>query len=515
MNTKHIILLASVLLIHGCTLERQESRIESCPIQISAGFGGEATRALLNSGDITTGTQITLYDQYFDGSSLEGTLINGKTATYGTPDWTIADEPTDGYPWIFDENHYDHYFFGWLTKDKDNLTPAGIFGSSPTFSTATNTLTLPSTTITLGSTQFDFCYSDLVIREAAEANYSRVDIPLRHLFTSFGFKAHNYTSDAIVIKSVKVYGLWNQKSATVKFDTENKCVTPTYTQVGQSWKVAGSGLELVASNIAVASEATVNNIMTNGTGKGTSATDAFFLMWPQTSTEMEPGTIDNETNPVTYDPTKAVIVVTYTQGGSSDIIKAVGLRPVSSTNGWDAGTRHIIELAFREKSVNIMANAIPWDYYNPSIDYSAGVSATEAGHLTYRPATCVIDDETNTIYFRGSSPIIGDFKLSSPMDATWMIGKNGDFDAFEIDNINESSFGDGVDYNYGTITDESASFSIYPKITDPDRDYMITLTFSVRTTSGDVYNADEFVQVYYPSGVKTSKVYKIVLQATR
>ena len=71
-----------------------------------------------------------------------------------------------------------------------------------------------------------------------------------------------------------------------------------------------------------------------------------------------------------------------------------------------------------------------------------------------------------------------------------MVEKVGDFDAFEVDNVTpgtgEGVVGDGIDTKEGVIDGNEARIAIYPKITNPKRDYSITLSFTVRNNSGTV-----------------------------
>lgn len=475
-------------------------------ISISAGIvsAEPATKAPLSQADLTAGSTLKVYDIL--GTSFDR-HIDGKTATKGTNVWAFAET----YPWLIGEapdlEKADHNFFGWLTKDKDNLTPAGLFGSEPAIvandpDDGIYTMTLQKQ-MTLTSSQFDFCYSNLVQRSKTSNNYSVVPLQLSHLFTCFGISARNYTSKDVTIKSVKLQGLVNNKTAEIVYDVNTGESAVTYTASSsspKSWSNDATAIELVGSNILLHADGTgdsqVANIITHANGGSKPTTSpVYYMMWPQTDAEMD-NTVASDGDNWTYGQGEAVIVVTYsTFGSSSDIVVPLALRPASlDGDGWDAGTKHCIELSFTERFLELKATARPWDYTEPDIDYTASVSASTAGALNFSGCLFGEGDNADCIYFKNGNPITGYFKLDSPLDATWMISKVGDFDVFEIDNRYLGEPGDGVEFNYGTIDGNTAYFTIYPKITDPQRDYSITLTFAVRIATGNVINVDDLVQ---------------------
>lgn len=535
MKYGNIFLVSLAVALAACDRTADLENNPNSPIRISVGIDG--TKAVLNPADITTGTEITVYD-VMPGVKTGDVMkfrIAGKTAEYGDPIWTIADEysePTHHYEWIEGSDKVDHLFYGWLTKDKNGLEITNILTPATNVSVSTNhdicTVTVPAKTLGLAN-YFDFCYATPVLRTAAESNYSTVNLELQHFFTCYGIKASNYTNDAITLKSVTLNGLTNQKSGSVEFNANSgvgvKPCNVTYSDPGTLGKK--SALSLVASNITIPASGSVNNIITNGSLFDIDATNAYFLMWPQTPADLEVTTkLDGTLSLVDGVPTnyskEAFLRIIYAVGSGTDRTVYVPVRPDSwmdadhkNTIGWDAGTRHQLEIVFTKQKVTLIAKALPWNPQNPDIDYSRIISVPNDGMLTLVPNTYTTDPaHPNKIYFKNGQPIKIQFKFDQPVDATWMISKEGDFDAFEIDNATLvdgepiSNWGDKIDYNYGTIDGSTATVTIYPKLTDPDSDREISLSFTVRSSSGLVTNADEEIQ-----GPAADRI-SIVLQAS-
>ena len=512
---KQIIFTSAVLALQlvalSCVREQNpdgQVQVAYPEIRISAGFG--QTKSILDKAEHLEGSSaIQLYD--YKSTDEEGglTVHIGKSVSYGASantHWSLG----ESYSWFDKINDKavarDHNFIAWLTTDKDGLTATNLFGTGGiTYSdpgdNAVKTISVPETAITLESAQFDFCYSDLLQRKKAKADYSTVGLQMRHLLTCFGIKASNYTSEAVNITSVKLYGLANIKSGSVAYDMENGTTTPTVTPAATStsWPETdklellktGTTITVPAENKAnTPAEGVVNNIITRG-DKSTDNPE-FFLMWPQTNGELQNAKID----------------VTYNTGGTPNTV-TIPLAPING--GWDAGIRQELELSFTEKKMLLTITPKDWYYYQPSIDYDAEVVVNSGGELTFDESTCVVDKTNKCVYFKNGNPITIHFRIEAPEAGTWLISKEGDMDAFEIDNADESQFGDGEDYNYGQISaGKTATVTIYPTVEDPDKDYQITLSFAVRTPNGQVISVNNKIQ----GSDDRADFYKIILQAS-
>ena len=488
------------------------------------------TRAILHSDDFTGDTSMEVYDYKTSYSSQNDTIVSfhfTNIVAYGSgsdPDWDFVNTvPDGGYQWFENKAPINHSFISWLIKDKAGLEAGSLFGTGATglsFNEDTKVLTVPATTMTLSTTQFDFCYSTILERKKERADYSPVSMPLHHLFTSFGVKAYNYTSDKITLTSVKLYGLVNNKGAQVAYDIAKGKTAVTY----GSGSTRLSAVELVNTSAPIAMNANtgVNNIITS-TGLATSASNPFFLMWPQTAADLNITTTPtvNTSGVVTAGSGQAFLVIGYkVNDGATVTYKAIPLRPESwvdsetgkNTVGWDAGTCHQIEIAFTDTQVGLTVTVQPWDLYEPEIDYSGEIQVKSTGKLAFsgNGTTCTVDEDNRRVYFKGGNPITATFTIDAPLDATWMISKKGDYDAFEIDDTAQGSFGDKVDNATGTIDGNQVTFTIYPKISDPDKDREINLAFSVRLSNGNVYSVDNLIQ----GDPATTTYYTIVLQAS-
>ena len=512
---KQIIFTSAVLALQlvalSCVREQNpDGQIEVAypEIRISAGF--VQTKSILDKAeDLEGSSAIQLYD--YKSTDEEGglTVHIRKSVSYASANthWSLG----ESYSWfdkIYDKAvARDHNFIAWLTTDKDGLTATNLFGTSGITYTeseetpAIKTITVPETAIKLDSKQFDFCYSDLLQRKKAKADYSTVGLQMRHLLTCFGIKASNYTSEAVNITSVKLYGLANIKSGSVAYDMENGTTTPTVTPAATStsWPTTnklellknGTTITVPAENSAnTPAEGVVENIITSFVESTNNP--AFFLMWPQTNAELKNAKID----------------VTYNTGGTPNTV-TIPLAPING--GWDAGIRQELELSFTEKRMLLTITPKDWYYYQPSIDYDAEVVVNDVGMLTFDKSTCVVDETNKCVYFKNGNPITIRFRIEAPEAGTWLISKEGDMDAFEIDNADESQFGDGEDYNYGQISaSKTATVTIYPTVEDPDKDYQITLSFAVRTPNGQVISVNNKIQ----GSDNRANFYKIILQAS-
>lgn len=464
---------ASVLSVAACDDQQLDKDEISPRICVSAEIEVPTKAALEQLGG---SAQVKLYD-ILPGVDYEK-RINGATASFGTDTWTISNEPADGYSWLKGgsgadkTSKVDHHFFAFLSKDNEGITDASLFGTSLSLTDSTTpgvyTITVPETQMLLTSSQFDLAYSEMVNRMARDADYSKVNIPLKHFFSCFNLKVHNYTDSPITVTSITLYGLTNKKSGLVTYNTNDGTVATSYSAASSgsvSWTEA-SPATLFSGSQEIVSEAEKQLFDTH-------------LMWPQTAEELD----------------DAYIVVKYKIGSSATQTSApICIKPSGSAIGWDAGSRHEIELAFRDKEFTLTVKALPWDLYHPEIDYSGGVSVKETGMLSFNDAFCTVDEANKRVYSKGGNPITIYFTIDAPLNATWQITKKGDWDYFEIDNPVYTEYGDPLnDSNYGTIDGKRAMVTLYPTDSKSGT-HKIQLSFSVRTNSGREINADELIQ---------------------
>lgn len=161
----------------------------------------------VNDGNTTT--------KHIDSYAGPDVTSNSPLHVEGTT-WPFTDEidgtTADVKQWI----PGTHKFFGWLAKDISsgtNLTPEGLFGSSFSFDEDTQILTIPSTTMTASSPQFDFMYSNIYTTEPIN---EPVDLEFSHLFTAYYFSFTNDSAEQLYLESV-ILNAKTSASATLNF----------------------------------------------------------------------------------------------------------------------------------------------------------------------------------------------------------------------------------------------------------------------------------------------------------
>ena len=169
----------------------------------------DGTKAIINSSsDLNqTGSKVQVYDilNSFTGQ-INGTTYNNQDAVYfseqlvyGSGVWNFQDLT---YRWT---RTGTHNFFGWLAYDANSLlTPTSIL--APSFSN--NVLSIQNKTLTTSSDQLDFLYSrNIVVRNAADKDYSPVTLNLAHLFSAIAVNVENQSNEPVTLKSVSIPNL--------------------------------------------------------------------------------------------------------------------------------------------------------------------------------------------------------------------------------------------------------------------------------------------------------------------
>ena len=482
-------------------------------IEITAGFSEVPTRTLLHPSDINTaGTSLTLYGITTKADGQSSAIFNGYVAKY--PDASSSSDPTSGNgnnngkvvrmvswelwqkssdPSVSDtkvdaplwDNNLDYTFYSWLQEDKKNSKSLDAFFPGYVYDTDTKKLSITARQMPLDDSGFDFCYSDVVTRKAGGADFSPVNLKMNHLFASFSLTASNYTSGEIEITGVKLYGLKNKKSATIEFDANEDGTTNKVAKVtlgSSECTLASTGEPLLTSAPVTLTAGDTKPIIEDASGN-----PAYILMWPQTATDLAAD--------LTADPkTGTYLEVSYKQNSTP---KTVYLKIPGDDEGcWPAGMCQNLELSFAEKSLTLTAIPMPWRQTEPKYNYRGAVSVAPGGGIKFDSNSKHIL-ESNSVYFKEAGhPIILTFKLSAPINASWLIEKKGDFDAFEIDNISDSGtgvVGDGVDTQEGVIDGNVIKIAIYPKVANPQKDFSVKLSFAVRLSNGEVTKINDLV----------------------
>ena len=483
-------------------------------IEITAGFSEVQTRTLLHPSDINSpGTSLTLYGISKNASGDAETIFDGYVAKY--PDVDTPSDPTGGNgnnnarvakmvswevwqksndPTVSDtevetplwDDNLDYTFYSWLREDKKNGTSLDAFfpdnGTTKgyEYDNGTKTLSIAAKQMPLDDSGFDFCYSDVVTRIAGGADFSPVNLKMNHLFASFSLTACNYTSGKIDITGVTLYGLKNKNSATIKFDEEDG----TQVTLGSSECTLGaSGKSLNSSTVTLFS-GDIKPVIEDASGN-----PAYILMWPQSAADLT-------ANLIASPKTGPYLKVEYEQNGTS---KTAYLEIPGDDDGcWPAGMCQDMELSFAEKSLTLTVTPMNWWQLEPDYDYCGAVSVAPEGGIKFDASSRhILESTSNSVYFKEAGhPIIITFKITAPINASWLIEKQGDFDAFEIDNISDSGtgvVGDGVDTQEGVIDGNLIRVAIYPKVANPQKDFAVKLSFAVRLNNGEVKKINDMV----------------------
>ncbi len=522
MTNPHILLLAACLAsLTACS--ENGLKTDSRDIRFSAKMvTKDATKALLESADILVQpTQVKIY-----GLATTGAIQGYNTAT-GEPGSTYLNAgqsisvQSDGKTWAYNNggeayqwnNSADYRFFGWLEKDKNGDTAATFFGSAPALSDST--VSIPAKQMGISESNFDFSYTDVVVRTSAAADYSNVELPLNHLFASFSLSARNYTDSPITITSVKITGLRDQKGATITFGKNASSV------VYGTGSTSGA-TELLTGDVtlAKAGDADFGDIKQN-IAFGSSSTKKYFLVWPQLPAEMAP--TNTYTAGTTWTPASgdAYLTVTYQSEGAAGVTASIPLPydtdikdadgvAQPSLNGWAAGTRHMMELSFSEKQIKLGVLAANWDEKDPVIDYEGAVSIPKNGTLSladgFESYCNQSTSDPGTYYFRPGYPIVLKFRIDQPANSAWLITKNGDFDVFKVINFDTDDEAGSV---ASAVTAEGVvdsnityiAIMLDPEATLQKSEYKISLSFSVRLGNGEMKKIDD--EIYGASSPRT------------
>ena len=279
--TRNILILSAVLAAAaGCTKDPEVNTVDA-PIALKATEAG-TTKALLDNGTFAArGNRIQVYS-YANGSYYFSDMIGPDVQ--GSP----AAEATDGvWPFVNGPHNWTsgtHRFYGWLTKDANsNLGPESLFGNSfscvtanksvtvAAFNTDTQTLTIPTTTMSPAAPQFDFMYSNIF---ATEPINSPVQLEFSHLFAAYYFSFTNNSPEPLDLERVRL----NVKSAA----GANINYSGSAPSVNIDFQGSQPAIEKVY-NSSVGSGKTIDVLLTGN--EITSSTEIpannYRLIWPQ------------------------------------------------------------------------------------------------------------------------------------------------------------------------------------------------------------------------------------------
>ena len=443
LNIRHIALLATVLLAFSCQ-KNPLPPTTGLPIVLSAREATDfplnkgtfsATKALLDGESFkAVGNKLRIYDYYTKGATstvATGYYIDGATVQSTGSAWPFTNN--ERYEWTPDGVHK---FFGWMVED---VNAEELF--TPSFNKERKILTIPQTTLTQSSSQYDFMYSNIAERDlnGDDPYFGEVPLEFKHLFTAFNLTADNQSTNIIKLKSVIVSGLKNSREAVIDYSGTQPIVT--YTSVGCSnkqFEFDMKGITLEKKPIPVS----------NG----------FQIMWPHTKADFK----NTDILP------KSIITVVYDyietdDNGNVTLRKENERKDIKLENvsEWEAGKKHSLNLQFKDKEIVLQCSVQDWIPKEEVIDFTEQVSGSLP--LTWDPDSVtpngIILSEGKVILYSSSDKIAKcRFRFETPRGATWtasLISIEGHQDAFMI-----------VDgYKYGAVGIES---EIWIKVTNVD-----------------------------------------------
>lgn len=405
-------------------------------IRIEAQGSDMRTRGLLGSNDLPQeGTTVKVYD-YLTGFTGK---INNQSYTNGSVMY-IDDAVTYGADGNWKFSNYDwrwtrtgtHHFYGWLTKDKDGLTPASLVSDWTPAIDASNKLTVPAITMDRQTTQFDFSYSDIKSVDVAANGFDptgTIELPLHHLFSALALTIQNVGEDEVTIKSITLEGINNRKSAEVNYAGSAPSVRYE----------AQTGATSFLANMTD-KDLSRNTKLDLYTGEAASSTPNHILMWPQTADEIKNAKF-------IFEYTMAGVY--STEEGHQDELQVIERelkftetgRFVDGANnglGLDAGKKYAINILFKGKTIELELIVMPWDYQTFDIDYSSSsISANNANgvpndgvmwlytwgldveHNTH--AWLPGDRDTRTVTMESGQNIKGSFYIGTPHSGRWQL----------------------------------------------------------------------------------------------
>ena len=289
-------------------VETEDVRPAGTPIRMAVSSEGAQTKALFDAYSFSAeGNVLQIWDVYFNSVVAPQAYIEGTNV--------VSTGPT-GAVWPFKEGdvvkHYywtktgTHRFYGVLVKDNSGsapLTPTTDWG----FDAAHKVYSVPTTTLTLTSPQFDFVYSNVIERNLDNgAPTTAVPLKFNHLFSAFGFTFENDSPSSFNIKSatlkvddraaakIDYSNVWDKGFAPADADNWNPAVTYTGLTMSSQTGISGKTVEIPP--------ATCYDMFQGGKITDMTKYDKYTLIWPQdlTGKTLEINYAMTVTRPYTY-----------------------------------------------------------------------------------------------------------------------------------------------------------------------------------------------------------------------
>lgn len=297
-DMKHIHTLAAAVFmaaaLSSCAkmrVETEDVRPSGTPIRMAVSSEGAQTKALFDASSFSAkGNVLQIWDVYFNSVVAPQAYIEGTN---------VVSTGTTGAVWPFKEGdavtspdkHYywtktgTHRFYGVLVKDNSGsapLTPTTGWGFDETH----KVYSVPTTTLTLTSPQFDFVYSNVIERNLDNgAPTTAVPLKFNHLFSAFGFTFENDSPSSFNIKSatlkvddqaaatIDYSNVWDKGFAPADADNWNPEVTYTGLTMSSQTGISGKTVDIQAGTCYDMFQGVKITDMTKY--------DKYTLIWPQ------------------------------------------------------------------------------------------------------------------------------------------------------------------------------------------------------------------------------------------
>lgn len=262
-DMKHINTLAAAVFLAAALSSCAKMRVETenvrpagTPIRMAVSSEGAQTKALFDADSFSAeGNVLQIWDVYFNSvvapqAYIEGTnVVSTRTgAVWPFKEGDAVSSPDKHYYWT---KTGTHRFYGVLVKDNSGsapLTPTTGWG----FDAAHKVYSVPTTTLTLTSPQFDFVYSNVIERNLDNgAPTTAVSLKFNHLFSAFGFTFENDSPSSFNIKSatlkvddkaaatIDYSNVWDKGFAPADADNWNPAVTYTGLTMSSTAGISG------------------------------------------------------------------------------------------------------------------------------------------------------------------------------------------------------------------------------------------------------------------------------------
>lgn len=397
-DMKHINSLAAAVFLaaalSSCAkmrVETEEIRPAGTPIRMAVSSEGAQTKALFDAASFSAeGNVLQIWDVYFNSVVAPQAYIEGANvvSTRTGAVWPFKEGDAVSSP---DKHYYwtktgTHRFYGVLVKDNSGsapLTPTTGWG----FDTAHKVYSVPTTTLTLTSPQFDFVYSNVIERNLDNGDpTTAVPLKFNHLFSAFGFTFENDSPSSFNIKSatlkvndqaaatIDYSNVWDKDFAPADADNWNPEVTYTGLTMSSTTGISGKTGDIQAGTCYDMFQGGLldKNNMANY--------DKYTLIWPQDLT--------GKTLVINYDMT---VTRTYT--------KYVYVS--SGYGGWDVDFESVRD---KNGAYNRKYDWDNWGYYYEYVGEGKGsynvISATASTMGKYKQVEAsetVTENKTLTI----------------------------------------------------------------------------------------------------------------------